>query len=105
MIMKAVVIHNEKDLRIEDRDAGTPGPGQVGDFTVLATVSDGRNSTTNSFVLRVVADASANAPKLLVNLTPSTPVLPGQVVLATVRADAFSPIASITVQARGAGIG
>ncbi|HEV6968357.1 Ig-like domain-containing protein [Roseateles sp.] len=83
----------------------TPGPGQVGDFTVLATVSDGRNTTTNSFVLRVVAAAEANAPKLLVNLTPSTPVLPGQVVLATVRAESFSPIAAITVQARGAGIG
>ncbi|HEY8879876.1 MAG TPA: tandem-95 repeat protein [Roseateles sp.] len=83
----------------------TPGPGQVGDFTVLATVSDGKNTTTNSFMLRVVAEADANAPKLLVNLTPSTPVLPGQVVLATVRADAFSPIANIVVQARGAAIG
>jgi hypothetical protein len=83
----------------------TPGPGQVGDFTVLATVSDGKNTTTNSFVLRVVAEASANAPRLLVNLTPSTPVLPDQVVLATVRAEAFSPVASITVLARGAGIG
>ncbi|HEU6455810.1 MAG TPA: Ig-like domain-containing protein [Roseateles sp.] len=72
---------------------------------MLATVSDGRNTTTNSFVLRVAASPDANAPKLLVSLTPSTPVLPGQVVLATVRADAFSPVASLTVQARGAGIG
>lgn len=28
--MKAVVIHKAKDLRIEDRDAVQPGPGQVG---------------------------------------------------------------------------
>jgi L-idonate 5-dehydrogenase len=27
--MKAVVIHKEKDLRIEEREAGTPGSGQV----------------------------------------------------------------------------
>jgi len=27
--MKAVVIHKERDLRIEEREAGTPGPGQV----------------------------------------------------------------------------
>lgn len=27
--MKAVVIHKEKDLRIEEREAGDPGPGQV----------------------------------------------------------------------------
>lgn len=28
--MKAVIIHAAKDLRIEEREAGTPGPGQVG---------------------------------------------------------------------------
>ena len=28
--MKAVIIHAAKDLRIEERDAGAPGPGQVG---------------------------------------------------------------------------
>ncbi|HET7864109.1 MAG TPA: putative Ig domain-containing protein, partial [Burkholderiaceae bacterium] len=83
----------------------TPGPGQVGDFVVLATVSDGRNTTTQSFTLRVVAEAAGNAPKILINTTPSTPVLPGQAVLATVRATGFSPIAGVSVQVRGAGIG
>ena len=77
----------------------------MGDFIVLATVSDGRNTLTRSFTLRVVADAAANAPKILINLTPSTPTLPGQPVVATVRAQAFSPIASISVQARGTGMG
>ena len=27
--MKTVVIHTAKDLRIEDREAGSPGPGEV----------------------------------------------------------------------------
>ena len=81
----------------------SPGPGQVGDFVVLASVSDGRNSVTESFTLRVVADPEANAPGILINLTPSTPVLPGQAVVATVRATAFSPIASIAVQMRVVG--
>ena len=83
----------------------TPGPGQVGDFVVLARVSDGFDTVTQSFTLRVVADAAANAPAILVDLTPSTPVLPGQTVLATVRSDGWSPIASTTVQVRGAAIG
>jgi hypothetical protein len=83
----------------------TPGPGQVGDFVVFAHASDGRNTTTRSFTLRVVADEAAAAPKILVNLTPSSPVLPGQVVLATVRATSFSPIATLQVQVRGAAVG
>jgi YD repeat-containing protein len=78
----------------------TPGPGQVGDVVVLATVSDGRDSRTESFTLRVVAEASANAPQILINLTPSTPVLPGQTVVATVRGEGFSPIRQLSVQAR-----
>ena len=28
--MRAAVLHAAKDLRIETRDAGVPGPGQVG---------------------------------------------------------------------------
>ncbi|MFN9747507.1 MAG: putative Ig domain-containing protein, partial [Betaproteobacteria bacterium] len=83
----------------------TPGPGQVADHLVLATVSDGRNSVTRGFMLRVVADRAANAPGLLVNLTPSTPALPGQQVLATVRAQGFSPIVQLQVHARGAALG
>ncbi|MFN8893023.1 MAG: Ig-like domain-containing protein, partial [Betaproteobacteria bacterium] len=83
----------------------TPGPGQVADHLVLATVSDGRNSVNRGFTLRVVADRAANAPGVLVNLTPSTPVLPGQQVLATVRAQGFSAIALLEVHARGAALG
>ena len=27
--MRAIVIHEAKDLRVEERDAGEPGPGEV----------------------------------------------------------------------------
>ena len=87
------------------RFSWTPGPGEVGDFVVLAQVSDGLATVTQSFTLRVVADAASNAPSILVDLTPSTPVLPGQTVLATVRSDGWSPIATTVVEVRGAAIG
>ena len=35
----------------------TPGPGQVGDFTVTARASNGRNTVANTFTLRVVAES------------------------------------------------
>jgi hypothetical protein len=83
-----------------------PGPGQVGDFTITARVSDGAGSTaqtsTQTFTLRVVADAQASAPAIVVDLTPSTPVLPGQTVLATVRASSYGNIASIRAQLQNA---
>jgi len=83
----------------------TPGPGQIGDFIIAARVSDGRNTTTRTFTIRAVADAAANEPKILVSTTPSTPALPGQTIVATVRADAYSTIASIAVEVRGTGMG
>jgi Putative Ig domain len=82
-----------------------PGPGQVGDYTVTARASDGRNVATQSFTLRVVAEAEANAPAVLVSTTPGTPVQPGQTVVATVRAQSYGPMASIAVQVRGAALG
>ena len=81
----------------------TPGPGQVGDFVVTARVSDGFNTTSKTFTLRVVAEAAANAPKVLINTTPSTPALPGQTVVATIRAQGYSPIQSLAVEVRGLG--
>jgi hypothetical protein len=87
------------------RFSWTPGPGQVGDHVVLAKVSDGIDTVMQSFTLRVVADASANAPKILLDLTPSTPVLPGQTALLTVRASSYATIVATTVQVRGSAIG
>ena len=68
----------------------TPGPGQIGDHTVTATVSDGRGQRSETFVLRVVANASANAPTIAITTTPATPAVPGQNIVATVRAEAGS---------------
>ena len=82
-----------------------PGPGQVGDFVVTALVSDGYQSVKQSFTLRVVANEAANAPSILVDLTPATPSLPGQSILASVRADSYAAISQITVQVRGSAIG
>ncbi len=82
-----------------------PGPGQIGDFTVTAQASDGKNTTSRTFTLRVVAEASANLPKITVSTTPSTPALPGQAVIASVRADAWSGIADIVAEVRGSGLG
>ncbi|HWU76726.1 MAG TPA: putative Ig domain-containing protein, partial [Rhodanobacter sp.] len=84
----------------------TPGPGQVGDFVIMANVDDGHgNVVQHSFTVRVVADASANAPQVLIDSVPSTPALPGQDIMVTVRATSFSPIASVAVQVRGTGLG
>ncbi|MCB1568557.1 MAG: hypothetical protein KDI69_07090, partial [Xanthomonadales bacterium] len=79
-----------------------PGPGQVGDHLVRATVFDGRNSRETQFVLRVAADAEGLAPKVHVEFTPSGVVLPGQTVLTTVRADSFSRVASVVAEMQGA---
>ncbi|MDB5858608.1 MAG: hypothetical protein JWQ76_2297, partial [Ramlibacter sp.] len=82
-----------------------PGPGQVGDFVVTAVVADtavqGALTTRQSFVLRVAADASALAPTITVSTTPSGPALPGQLVVATVRAESFAAMGSIVVHVRG----
>jgi hypothetical protein len=79
----------------------TPGPGQVGDFTVTAQASDGKNLTSQNFVLRVAADATANAPKVLISTTPSTPAQPGQTIVATIRAQSYSAIQTLAVKVRG----
>ena len=80
-----------------------PGPGQIGDFTVTARVSDGKNTAARPFTLRVVAEAAANQPKIIVSTTPSAPALPGQTIITSVSADAWSGIASIVTEVRGSG--
>ncbi|WP_410472982.1 hypothetical protein ACGTJS_04815 [Faucicola mancuniensis] len=72
---------------------------------MTATVSDGRSETYQVFTLRAVADKDSIQPDILVNLTPQTPILPGQLATSTIRAQSYAAIASVTVQARGAGIG
>ena len=78
-----------------------PGPGQIGDYTMTVKAYDGLNTTSNTFTIRVVAEAAANAPKiLLVSTTPSTPAQPGSTVVATIRAQGYSTIQTLSVQVR-----
>ncbi|MBL8472513.1 MAG: hypothetical protein JNM98_12005, partial [Rhodocyclaceae bacterium] len=83
----------------------TPGPGQAGDYVITAQAGDGRNTSTQTFTLRVVADASANAPAIAITATPGTPVLPGQLTLVSVRADSWSGIAQLSAAVRGSALG
>jgi hypothetical protein len=82
----------------------TPGPGQIGDTLVTAQVYDGRPganaSSTHSFVLRAVADLAAQPPQILISTTPSLPVNPGQLLLVSVRAEAWSGMAQLAVELR-----
>jgi hypothetical protein len=78
-----------------------PGPGQIGDYTLTVRAFDGFNMSSHTFTVRVVAEAAANAPKILVSTTPSTPAIPGQLVVATVRAQGYSAIQTLSVQVRG----
>ncbi|MDD2761989.1 MAG: hypothetical protein PHH11_17065, partial [Methylomonas sp.] len=87
-----------------ERLVWTPGPGQVGDFTVTAIVGDGKNQSRQTLVLRAVAEAEANAPKILISTTPSFPAQPGQLVVATVRADSYSMLQTLSVEMRGAAV-
>ncbi|MBP6708625.1 MAG: hypothetical protein KA223_05655, partial [Candidatus Accumulibacter sp.] len=84
----------------------TPGPGQIGDYRVTAQVADGRRGSSahgeQSFVLRAVANAEANAPTLYVSTTPDLPATPGQTVIVSVRAEAWSGLARLVVEQRAA---
>ena len=66
----------------------TPGPGQVGEYLVVLSVSDGKTQVQRGLALPV--DALPVGPQVSVSLTPSFPSLPGQPVALTVLADAFS---------------
>ncbi|MDH5668993.1 MAG: putative Ig domain-containing protein, partial [Nitrospira sp.] len=77
----------------------TPGIGQIGDYLMLVTVSDGQATTTDSFVLR--AGTELQTPHVQIDLTPSFPVVPGQKVLASVLASGLAEIVSTTIMVQG----
>ena len=83
----------------------TPGPGQIGKFVVYARVSDGYDTVRQAITFNVVAERNAYTPDLHIETTPAIPVLAGQIVTATVRADSFSAIASTIVEVRGSAMG
>jgi hypothetical protein len=82
----------------------TPGPGQIGDHLLTVAVADGRPGQNargeNSFVVRVLATAAANAPDITISTTPELSARPGQLVIASARAEAWSGIADLAVEAR-----
>ncbi len=69
------------------------GPGQAGDYLVRAIVTDGKTEVTEPFIIRASTDPVV--PSVLIELTPSFPVLPGQQVLAHVIATGFIDVTSI----------
>lgn len=70
--------------------AWTPGAGQAGDYLVMVSLSDGKTTTVRPLSLR--ATLTPQPPTALINLTPGFPVVPGQLVAATVLADAYSGV-------------
>ncbi|WP_334407672.1 Ig-like domain-containing protein [Bradyrhizobium sp. AZCC 2289] len=77
----------------------TPGPGQAGDYLVLATVSDGQLSALAPTVIR--ATTSPQLPSIVIVQTPSFPLVPGQDVLLHVAATGFAEITSLSVTVDG----
>ncbi len=80
----------------------TPAPGQVGDFLVRVSVSDGTLSTMQPVLLRVLA--APLVPSVTIETTPSFPALPGQDVVVHVLADSFGPIAQRSLSVNGQSI-
>ncbi|PSB57202.1 putative Ig domain-containing protein [Chamaesiphon polymorphus] len=76
-----------------------PNPGQLGDYTVKFTVSDGTLTAFKAVVIS--AKTSIAAPVITVDLTPSFPVIPGQKVVVNTLADSIADIASIQVKVDG----
>lgn len=77
----------------------TPGAGQAGDFLVNVGLTDGIATITRGLALR-----ATNVPQLptaTIELTPGFPVVPGQNVVVSVLADAFSAIATRTLTIDG----
>ena len=63
----------------------TPGPGQLGEQIVVFSVTDGQATTSRSITLE--AAVQPEAPNVTLVLTPSFPVLPGELVLIHAIAD------------------
>jgi Putative Ig domain/Bacterial Ig domain/Dockerin type I domain/RHS Repeat/Bacterial Ig-like domain (group 2) len=77
----------------------TPGAGQVGDYLVLASVTDGSLSATSPLILR--ATTTPNLPNVVIVQTPSFAAVPGQEVLVHVAATGFVSITNVSVTVDG----
>ncbi len=79
--------------------AWTPGPSQIGDYSVQFSVSDGELSATVPVVLR--GTIAPVPPQVIVVLTPSFPAVPGQSVIVHVAASSLAPITGLSVTVAG----
>ncbi|MGB3653801.1 MAG: putative Ig domain-containing protein, partial [Rivularia sp. (in: cyanobacteria)] len=77
----------------------TPNPGQVDDYSINFSVSDGISTVTENALIKV-AIAPVN-PTVNLDLTPSFPVTPNQSVTITALADSFADIESINAKVNG----
>ncbi len=76
-----------------------PGPGQIDDYAVTFTVSDGEATTAETILLRTTL--TPELPDIVVETTPSYPANPGEAVIIHAAATAISDIAAISIQVDG----
>ncbi len=77
----------------------TPNPGQVDDYSINFSVSDGISTVTENALIKVAL--TATNPTVNLDLTPSFPVVPNQSVTVTAFADSFAEIANISAKVNG----
>ncbi|MGB6300739.1 MAG: putative Ig domain-containing protein, partial [Rivularia sp. (in: cyanobacteria)] len=77
----------------------TPNPGQVDDYSINFSVSDGISTVTENVLVKVAL--TAENPTVNLDLTPGFAVTPNQSVIVTAFADGFAEIDNITVKVDG----
>ena len=77
----------------------TPNPGQVGDYSINFSVSDGISTVTENVLVKVALNPEN--PIVNLDLTPSFAVTPRGSVIVTAFADGFADIDDITVKVDG----
>ncbi len=77
----------------------TPNPGQVDDYSINFSVSDGITTVTENALIKVAL--TPENPTVNLDLTPSFPVTPNQSVTITALADSFADIESINATVNG----
>ncbi len=77
----------------------TPGAGQLGDYSVNFTVSDGELTASTQALLKVAI--AQDVPLVKLNLTPSFPAVPGQKVIVQTQATGLADITNISATVDG----
>ncbi|MBV6627232.1 MAG: putative Ig domain-containing protein [Rivularia sp. (in: Bacteria)] len=76
-----------------------PNPGQVGDYSINFSVSDGISTVTENALIKVAL--TTENPTVNLDLTPGFPVTPNQSVIVTAFADSFAEITNIDAFVNG----